>query len=461
MSVEENKAIARRFWEESWNTGNLASVDEIFAPDRVSRSVSNCLPKVALNSEEKPSMKPTIVKLSVTCGLFVSLMLLIPGVFPGGAWANDQQPMQIHPLLSIDPEGIGIQATATAAPTPTKSEVEPNNSPATANPVAVGDVVSGAIEPSNSDEDYFAVHGNAGDILVFETFGRRDGTSNLYPLLTFFDTNGTTVLRSASFNTIPCCDAILGIALPSTGTFFLRVTNTQPSTPPPSTYILAINHGGLIQGKIADGEGFVPPFYPNFVMGFTPGGKPVGRANVTCCSNNMMTYELVVPAGTYRVGAQGRIASTWYQNKPTFLQATDIQVNNNQQITGIDLILDAGVKIQPQLNRSDFIKNDRLILDLLVKNLAPSPATITAAVRVEIPDQPGINVNDFCCFRQLTNLIEVTRVPIAANTNIVVRDFFTYIFNGSEPKGFYQICVEVLQQGVSTFTGRCTSFRFQ
>ena len=35
MSVEENKAIARRYWEESWNTGNLASLEEIFAPDHL------------------------------------------------------------------------------------------------------------------------------------------------------------------------------------------------------------------------------------------------------------------------------------------------------------------------------------------------------------------------------------------------------------------------------------------
>ena len=30
---EENKAIVRRFWEDAFSTGNLAVVDEIFAPD--------------------------------------------------------------------------------------------------------------------------------------------------------------------------------------------------------------------------------------------------------------------------------------------------------------------------------------------------------------------------------------------------------------------------------------------
>ncbi|HEY5869976.1 MAG TPA: ester cyclase [Candidatus Tectomicrobia bacterium] len=32
MSVEENKAIARRHLEDTWNAGNLALVDEMFVP---------------------------------------------------------------------------------------------------------------------------------------------------------------------------------------------------------------------------------------------------------------------------------------------------------------------------------------------------------------------------------------------------------------------------------------------
>ena len=33
MSIEENKAIARRFFEEVWNSGNLAVADELLAPN--------------------------------------------------------------------------------------------------------------------------------------------------------------------------------------------------------------------------------------------------------------------------------------------------------------------------------------------------------------------------------------------------------------------------------------------
>jgi SnoaL-like polyketide cyclase len=32
MSTEDNKAIARRLYEEVWNTGNVAAVDELIAP---------------------------------------------------------------------------------------------------------------------------------------------------------------------------------------------------------------------------------------------------------------------------------------------------------------------------------------------------------------------------------------------------------------------------------------------
>ena len=35
MSVEENKANARRFYEEVFNQGNLAAIDELSAPNIV------------------------------------------------------------------------------------------------------------------------------------------------------------------------------------------------------------------------------------------------------------------------------------------------------------------------------------------------------------------------------------------------------------------------------------------
>ena len=38
MSAEDNKAIAQRYWDEVWNTGNVALVEELFAPDTLYHS---------------------------------------------------------------------------------------------------------------------------------------------------------------------------------------------------------------------------------------------------------------------------------------------------------------------------------------------------------------------------------------------------------------------------------------
>jgi hypothetical protein len=35
MSTEDNKAIVHRFYEEVWNKGNVAAVDELIAPNYV------------------------------------------------------------------------------------------------------------------------------------------------------------------------------------------------------------------------------------------------------------------------------------------------------------------------------------------------------------------------------------------------------------------------------------------
>lgn len=41
---EENKAIARRSFDEVWNQGNLAAIDEIYAPDVVNHTLPPGLP---------------------------------------------------------------------------------------------------------------------------------------------------------------------------------------------------------------------------------------------------------------------------------------------------------------------------------------------------------------------------------------------------------------------------------
>ena len=56
MSAEENKAIARRYWDEVWSTGNVAIVDEIFAPDIIFHSPERT---TALHGTEAHKRGPT------------------------------------------------------------------------------------------------------------------------------------------------------------------------------------------------------------------------------------------------------------------------------------------------------------------------------------------------------------------------------------------------------------------
>ena len=42
---EENKALARRLFEEVWNKGNLDAIDEIYAPDIVNHTLPPGIPQ--------------------------------------------------------------------------------------------------------------------------------------------------------------------------------------------------------------------------------------------------------------------------------------------------------------------------------------------------------------------------------------------------------------------------------
>ena len=44
MSIEENKAIARRWNDEIWSKGNLPAIDELFAADYVCHYPGNLTP---------------------------------------------------------------------------------------------------------------------------------------------------------------------------------------------------------------------------------------------------------------------------------------------------------------------------------------------------------------------------------------------------------------------------------
>ncbi len=56
MSAEDNKAMARRYWDEVWSTGNVAIVDEIFAPDLIFHTPGG---EIAFSDTEAQKRGPT------------------------------------------------------------------------------------------------------------------------------------------------------------------------------------------------------------------------------------------------------------------------------------------------------------------------------------------------------------------------------------------------------------------
>jgi steroid delta-isomerase-like uncharacterized protein len=59
MSVEENKAIARRTFEEIWNQGNLAAIDELYDANQVSHGLGMDVPPGAAGLKQFISLYRT------------------------------------------------------------------------------------------------------------------------------------------------------------------------------------------------------------------------------------------------------------------------------------------------------------------------------------------------------------------------------------------------------------------
>lgn len=68
MSVQENKALVQRYFDEVWNEGNLAAADEIFASDYVDPSAPPRVPRgpegakdfVVVNRARFPDIQYTV-----------------------------------------------------------------------------------------------------------------------------------------------------------------------------------------------------------------------------------------------------------------------------------------------------------------------------------------------------------------------------------------------------------------
>jgi len=100
MSAEENKAVVRRLSEELWNTGNLASYDEIIADDYIAHD-----PNVPGGTLDKQGFRKWIqdVRVGFPDLRFTTEALYVDGDYV--TWRYSIQGTHLGPYMSIQPTG--------------------------------------------------------------------------------------------------------------------------------------------------------------------------------------------------------------------------------------------------------------------------------------------------------------------------------------------------------------------
>jgi len=114
---------------------------------------------------------------------------------------------------------VGGDSLRTAPTTTDVTEMEPNDTPETADTVALGDRVSGAISPGG-DVDGFRFFATAGTILDFDVTA-YDAGSDLDPVLQLFDSVGTEVAFNDDYG--PTLDSRLIYRVPTSGWYDVAI----------------------------------------------------------------------------------------------------------------------------------------------------------------------------------------------------------------------------------------------
>jgi subtilisin-like proprotein convertase family protein len=161
----------------------------------------------------------------------------------GDAKASDVEVLAASANLRQIASSVKAPSISTATE-PFTTEVEPNNTAATAQPLTGTQIkVKGNIQfnrvptvPTPNDFDFYSFSGTMGDRVYAATqsqFGAQSnsGGQSGDTLIEIFNTDGMTILETddedGSFNANS--SSIAGLTLPATGTFFIRVRHFSPT----------------------------------------------------------------------------------------------------------------------------------------------------------------------------------------------------------------------------------------
>jgi Bacterial pre-peptidase C-terminal domain len=120
--------------------------------------------------------------------------------------------------------------------TPVLAEKEPNNSFRQAQPLALSQTVEGCINQP-MDVDVFRIEGKQGRQLVLEVHAARHGSA-LDSLLTLYSGAGQVIATSDDIE--GSSDSRLEVTLPTTGTYYVSVTDANDQGGPTHVYRLSV-----------------------------------------------------------------------------------------------------------------------------------------------------------------------------------------------------------------------------
>ncbi len=112
------------------------------------------------------------------------------------------------------------------------SEIEPNNSPATATPIALGDAITGAIDPAG-DVDFFALDLTAGTVVVVAA-----DYSPLDPVVAILGPDSVTVVAGSESAVV---GSYLSYYVPASGRYFIRLADYLGAGGGADTYVLRVS----------------------------------------------------------------------------------------------------------------------------------------------------------------------------------------------------------------------------
>jgi hypothetical protein len=146
-------------------------------------------------------------------------------------------PMGQHDIRVLGPTGVSNPRVFVVGDRPEYSEVEPNDQPSQANPVARNTVVIGEIGPT--DIDCFSFEGKQGERLFIEVWAARID-SRLDAMVRVLAPNGTEIAESEGRLSV---DPFVDLTLPADGRYTIKLHDVIYAGSPDAVYRFSVHNG--------------------------------------------------------------------------------------------------------------------------------------------------------------------------------------------------------------------------